>query len=282
MDTSELTALTSSSGGPGPGGANVPDFVVPATTVAAVFPTGAVEVGSVVATSVGNSISNSNSNDKVTLNVNDQSKAAGSGPSPAVIGIGAGVGLLLLGAIGFVVVRRRSQAKRSERRSQLYGVYDQQEPVRFEAPLPPPPPPASEKSASAIATPLSPVSSVKKNAAFNNAKPVQLAALERSPSVSSSSNKQQQIQQPFYGMPNQQQQLQSQQQQGQFAQPFNNAQYVQQPQYSQQPALFSPVVGAAPFAYPPGPQAGAYNPQQPQQHPGYYDANGNYHFYAQQ
>ncbi|KAJ3029286.1 UNVERIFIED_CONTAM: ATP binding [Siphonaria sp. JEL0065] len=240
--------------GPAPGGANVPDL--PKATTAAG-----------TATTTGGNSSGSNSNvGQVTLNVGNTNQPS-SNPSPVLIGVGSVIALALLGALGFLMHRRRKSraAAASADDDQLSQIYVNREPIRFEEPLPAVP---SEKGVARMNT---------SNSAFNTAKPVQLGALERAPSVKSTK----------------------------FPKAFPEGRLVDpsgkeataieqfQPVYMQQQQ--QPIYGAAAYVVPqqgqpmqyaqysaaPGAQ-NAYPPPQHAQHPGYYDVNGVYHFYNQQ
>ncbi|KAJ3286381.1 hypothetical protein HDU79_006539 [Rhizoclosmatium sp. JEL0117] len=159
-----------------------------------------------------------------------------SGPSAALIGIGIAVALAIIGAIGFIVMRRRSiEKKKAARESLAADYYNGSVPHNFEENAKP----------------------VSKNSAFNSAAPVALKALEKK-----EASKPETVQRsPQYVAPPRQ---------GQTAVATSaigqKVQYVA-PQYA----------AAQNTSYPPTSAA----PQQPVTYPGFYDNQGQYHYYTQ-
>ncbi|KAI9348142.1 hypothetical protein BDR26DRAFT_854044 [Obelidium mucronatum] len=273
-------------GGAAPGGANVPSIPTTSTTVR----------GRATATTTS-ALASTTGSGQVALNPsgsNDSASASATSSTPIIVGVTVAVALAALGAVGFILVRRRAQSRMDDSLNTRFDQFNQPAapPLDFENPLPPIPViPASPQEQT---SPTGPVV----NSAFNSGKPLPLGALERKATANSEvtsvveprlvpedevAGTQAHVSAVPTYLPQGQQQ---QQQMTHVAPPFTRTrgypqQYGQQvqPQYSQNSVMYAQYHPATAYAYPPT-QPGFQNGQT--QYPGYYDSYGNYHFFSQQ
>ncbi|KAJ3403254.1 hypothetical protein HDU80_004327 [Chytriomyces hyalinus] len=228
------------------------------------------------ATRTEQSISPTASTSNTPANSQSDSNNAGGGGSSVGMGVGIAVGVIVLAAIVFGVFRHRSRAERRKQRLARLSTISHTYPVAFTSA---PRPPKKDGPSSA----------------WNSAQPVGLTALEREAAetlarggnaadpISHHQEQQSVVMSQVYAAGHSQQQQQPQQQQPQQQQP--QQQQPQQQQLQQQQVYAQYVVPQ---------QMQPLQPQQPQQayvypptantaqYPGYYDANGQYHFFNNQ
>ncbi|KAJ3234058.1 hypothetical protein HDU81_001756 [Chytriomyces hyalinus] len=197
-------------------------------------------------------------------NTQSDGNSGSAGGSSVGMGVGIAAGVVVLGAILFGVFRHRSRTERRKQRLARLSTISHSYPVAFtSAPRPP------KKDAP--------------SSAWNNAQPVGLTALEREAAETLARDgnaadpalhqEQSVVMSQVYAAGHPQQQHQQLQQQLPQL-PQQQQQQVYAPQYVVPQQMQPQQLPQQAYVYPPGANTAQY--------PGYYDANGQYHFFNNQ